>query len=179
VNRCSAWTAVLLLFVGLGAIAASIGLPNGWRHREAGPDAAPETAPTAAYASEQDWIVAQVVRPIAEAAAFANGHVADLATRHISVVTEAVEPQTGMPRFAITGAATGAAPLHVVITDHLWAPDAYTDLARGLFGASRSTPARAVGGADANAGSAVGNAGSAGANTNALTPPTPAACSRR
>jgi len=148
------WTIGVILLLGAGAIGAAMRLQNS-QAAAAGATASQNAsgAPASAYGSEQEWIVAEITRTIAQVAAFAHGNGAIAhANDPIGVtvdganLTPTASPASG-PRFAITLGARGSdTPLQVVITDHLWAPGAYTGLARALLGsgsASATTSASA------------------------------------
>jgi len=139
---------VLLAVAGLGARAA--------RRLQGGAAAASaaqtrSASPTFGYRTEQEWVVWDVTRAIAQMAAYAKSASASSAGASVGPITVATEPPdqsqpSSLARFTVTlGAERGAAraPMHVAINDHLWAPDTYVDLARTLFGQPKPSAAAA------------------------------------
>src|SRR5690349_22924560 len=141
-NRRIGWTVGLLLLAGTGVV-ATIGLVRpGFDGLSIRPAAAPphadDIAPALGYQTEQEWIVWDVTRTIAQIATFANTGGTMDAAEQVVVTTDPADPAQphASPRFSIR--IGSRAPLRVIANNHIWAPEGYEDVARTLLG--RATP---------------------------------------
>lgn len=109
----------------------------------------------AAYATEEDWLVAEISRDVAEMALYAKTRSLPEPAALSFTVRRNADP-AGSPRtFAVSLRPAAAAPAleqTLALTDHVWSPRTYEPLARALFrrlgvgaSAAASPPGSALG----------------------------------
>ena len=102
--------------------------------------------PVAGQATEEQWLVTEVSRDVAEMAIYARtGSLADAAA--LALAVQRIPDATGAPSFGVSlrpDAGPQPMALVVALADHAWSPRTYEPLARALFGRLRvsasSTP---------------------------------------
>ena len=134
-----------LRYALVAVVTASLGLAALMyaKRRMADVDATPISTPFPTsweYKTEQEWIVAQVVKALIDMAQYAQTRsAADAAALEVRVTTR--PDPAGVPTFEVAVPARGKT-WTLRVTDHIWSPEMYATLAADLLGPATVAAAR-------------------------------------